>query len=169
MNAPTLPLSAAYLLHMLATVAWIGGLAGVVLWVIPAGMRSLDSTAFSALLERSLQRLDLAAWLSVLVLVGTGMFQMSAHPAYEGFLSVQSTWAGAILVKHLFFFGMIGVNAYMTWGVLPQLKRLTLRRSGGGSYVEEQARLLRSHTRLLYLNLGMGGIVLALTALARVS
>jgi uncharacterized membrane protein len=169
MNAPTWPLTTAYLLHMLATVVWLGGLAALAFWVIPLGRRALDPPGFAALLERLQQKLDVTAWLSLALLAGTGMFQMSAHPAYEGFLSVQSRWAGALLAKHLVIFGMVGVNAYLTWGVMPRLRRLNLRQAGGIDQTDEQARLLRLNSRLLYLNLLLAAVVLAFTALARVS
>jgi uncharacterized membrane protein len=169
MNAPTLPLSIAYLLHMLATVVWVGGLAALVGLVIPAGRRGLDDQGFAAFLERIQHRLDIAGWLSLMILVGTGMFQMSAHPAYEGFLSITNRWSMAILVKHLVFFGMTGVSASLTWGVLPKMKRLALRQAAGQAGSVEQSRLMGVNIRLLYLNLLLGVIVLALTALARVS
>lgn len=169
MNAPILPLSAAYLLHMLATVVWIGGLAAVVLLVIPAGRRSLDEQGFARFFERVQHYLDLGGWLSLLVLVSTGMFQMSAHPAYEGVLSITGTWSAAILAKHLVIFGMVAVSAYLTWGIMPQMKRLVIRQAKGVSTASEQSRLMRSNIRMLYINLVLGLVVLALTALARVS
>jgi uncharacterized membrane protein len=169
MNAPILPLTIAYWLHMLATIVWVGGLAALALLVLPAARQSLDNQGFAAFLERLQHRLDLVGWFSLAVLAGTGMFQMSAHPAYEGFLAFNSLWAGAILVKHLVFLGMIAVSAYLTWGVLPRLRRLALLQMKDSNADGEKARLSAVNTALLRLNLIFAVIVLALTALARVS
>jgi uncharacterized membrane protein len=169
MDAPTLPLTLAYLLHMLATVIWVGGLAALVILVIPIGKRTLGDQGYTAFLERFQHRMDIGVWLSLVILIGTGMFQMSAHPSYEGFLSISSRWSAAILIKHLMIFGMIATSAYLTWEVLPRMKRLALLQAKGQSFSEEQARLMGLNLRLLYLNLLLAVIILALTALARVS
>jgi uncharacterized membrane protein len=164
---PFWALSLAYWLHMLATILWIGGLAAVVL-LLPAAQRSLDAGAFAGLLERIQRRLDPVAWLSLSVLTVTGLFQMSASPNYEGFLNIGNRWAAAILVKHLVFLGMVGVSAYMTWGLLPGIRRNALLRARGQPGPEGE-RLQRREITLLRLNLILGVIVLGLTALARAS
>ena len=166
-ETPYWALSLAYWLHMLATILWIGGLAAVVL-LLPPAQRSLDAGTFAALLERVQRRLDPVGWMSLSVLIVSGLFQMSANPNYEGVLAIGNRWAAAILAKHLVFFGMIGVSAYMTWGVLPGIRRNALLRAHGGAGPETE-RLQRREIALLRLNLALGVIVLGLTALARAS
>lgn len=168
MNPPFWALSLVYWLHMLATVVWIGGLAAVVLLVIPAARRTLDTSAYTVVLAAIQRRLDPLGWISLLVLVGTGLFQMSANPNYQGFLAVNNRWAAAILVKHLVFFVIIGVSAYLTWGLMPSLGRVALRQSHGLDAPEAE-HLQRRETTLMRLNLILGAVVLALTAIARVS
>ena len=158
----------AYWLHMLSTVIWIGGLAAMVLLVLPAAQKALSTEAFVHLLEALQRRLDPLGWFCLMLLVGTGLFQMSASPNYKGFLAVNNPWAFAILVKHLVFLGMVAVSAYLTWGVLPGMRRAALRLSKGLES-PDAARLQRHNTQLLRLNLLLAVIVLALTALARVS
>ncbi|MGW8250706.1 MAG: CopD family protein [Anaerolineales bacterium] len=164
----TWALTLTYWLHMLATVVWVGGLATVVLLVLPAARRSLDSSAYAQLLASVQRRLDPLGWISLLVLAGTGLFQMSASPNYQGFLAINNRWATAILVKHLVFFVMIGVSAYLTWGLLPRLQRIALRQAHGLE-ASEAEKLQRQEVMLLRLNLALGALVLALTAVARVS
>ena len=87
-------------LHMLATVTWIGSLAAINLLVLPASTRTLklaDQLSFIAALQK---RLEPLAWFSMGLLVVTGLFQMSANPHYDGFLSTSTQWSLAILVKH---------------------------------------------------------------------
>ncbi len=165
---PVWALSAAYWLHMLATVVWIGGLAALVLFVLPTAQRHLEAEAYARLMEKAQRRLDPLGWLSLLVLVGTGLFQMSASPNYQGFLAITNRWSAAILIKHLIFIGMVGVNAYLTWGVMPVLQRLAFLHAKGLETPGAE-RLQQRKVQLLRLNLVLGVIVLALTAVARAS
>jgi uncharacterized membrane protein len=164
----TWALSLAYWLHMLATVAWIGGLVTLSVLVLPAARQSLDDKAYASLLARLRRRLDPLSWACLIVLAATGMFQMSANPNYQGFLAFDNSWAIAILAKHLVFLAMIGVSAFLTWGVIPRLQRAALLASRGQEAPEAQ-RWQRQEKQLLRLNLVLGVLVLALTALARVS
>jgi len=151
---------------MLATVVWIGGLAILSILVIPAARRALEKQAYVALLEKIQQRLDSLAWFSMLVLLGSGMLQMSANPNYDGFLAIDNTWAVAILIKHLLFGVMVGISGYLTWGVLPALRRNALRLASGNEDQNAEKLHLRE-ANLLRINLILGVFVLALTALAR--
>jgi uncharacterized membrane protein len=166
MISPDWGLSIAYWLHMLATVVWLGALAALALVVLPAARRTLDSSAFAALLNSLQKRIDPLGWFCLAVLAGTGMFQMSSNPNYEGFLVVDSSWGVAILIKHLAFGVMITASAYMTWFLMPELRRNALRQSQG--QVTDSA-LERRSMRLMNLNLILALIILALTAIARVS
>ena len=71
---------------MLATVAWFGGLASLAIFVIPSARSTLERRQYAQFLGKVQGRIQQVGWFSLAVLTGTGMFQMSAHPAYEGFL-----------------------------------------------------------------------------------
>jgi uncharacterized membrane protein len=167
MTVPVWALSLSYWLHMLATVLWLGGLASFHLFLFPALRQIADPAARLQLFERAQKRLDPLGWFCLLLLTATGLVQMSASPAYAGFLSISNPWAATLLLKHIVFLGMAGVSAYTTWGALPGLRRALLRHSLGQP--AEADDLLRQHARLLRLNLLLGVIVLTFTALARVS
>ena len=128
-------LSVVYWLHMLATVIWIGSLAALSLLILPVARRTLDARAFSAFLNGIQQRLDPIAWLCLLVLVGTGLFQMSASPNYSGFLAIRGQWAFAILTKHIVFLGMTALSAYIT-----STPGVCCRLCGGWPYARRAAR-----------------------------
>ncbi len=166
MTAQSLALALTYGLHLLATVAWVGSLAALALLVIPAAQRSLEAKAYADLLERIQRRLDPLGWLCLAVLVGTGMFQMSANPHYEGFLAITNPWATAILLKHGVIGIMILVSGYITWVVMPSLRRNALLRARGMD-TPDAARLQRRDLLLLRLDLILSVVVLILTALAR--
>lgn len=115
-------------LHMLATVTWIGSLAAINLLVLPASTRTLklaDQLSFIAALQK---RLEPLAWFSMGLLVVTGLFQMSANPHYDGFLSTSTQWSLAILVKHGLAAVMAVVSAIQTWEVLPAIHRTLMKK-----------------------------------------
>jgi uncharacterized membrane protein len=166
MAIPILALSIAYWFHMLATVLWIGGLSLLSLLVLPAARKTLQSHDYADFIDDLQRRLDPLGWLSITILLASGMFQMSASEHYEGFLSISSLWATAILVKHLLFGLMVALSGYVTWGVLPGLRRAALLRAKGKAAPEVRVLHQRSR-RLVQANLVLGGVVLLLTAIAR--
>ncbi len=168
MITPTWALTIAYWLHMLATVIWIGGLAIFTLLVIPSARKTLDEHTFATFIEKIQRHLDPLAWFSVIVLLGSGMLQMSANPNYEGFLAVNNPWGWAILVKHIVFGLMVLSSGYVTWGILPSMRRAAFLQARGQD-APKIATLQKREWFFLRLNLALGIIVLALTALARAS
>jgi len=169
MSVPAFALTLAYWLHMLATVLWIGGISTLALLVLPAASKTLDAEAFAALLERIQKRLDPLGWICLAVLAATGLLQMSANPNYQGFIAIQNRWAAAILVKHLLFLVMTGLSVYLSWVLLPKLRRLALKRQHlpAATLSDQSTSLGRQEVLLLRLNLILGVLVLALTAIAR--
>ena len=163
---PIWALALTYWIHMLATVLWLGSLALLSLVVVPAMQRSLDTKARAKLMAAIQKKLDPLAWFSVALLLATGMFQMSANPNYDGFLAIRGQWASSILIKHIFFLGMIAVNAAQTWWLLPNLQRAMLRQQKSGD-MAEVAALQKREKLLLNLNLFLAILVLGMTALAR--
>jgi uncharacterized membrane protein len=168
MQTPDWALLLAFWLHMLATVVWLGGLAGLALLVLPAMRRGLDAESFADWLRELNRRLDPIGWFSLGLLTATGLVQMGANPNYEGLLYFGNNWAMAILLKHLAFFGMVGVSSIITWRISPALQRAALRRAQLGDDGQE-AILIKRLQGLIGLNSLLGGIVLAFTALARIA
>ncbi len=166
MEMPVWALALTYWIHMLATVLWLGSLALLSLVVIPAMRRSLDAKSQSKLMAAIQKRIDPLGWFSVALLLVTGMFQMSANPNYEGFLAISGQWASSILIKHIFFLGMIGVSAAQTWWLLPSMQRAMLRQQKSGDLAEVEA-LQKREALLLKLNLFFAVLILGMTALAR--
>jgi len=175
-------LSLVFWLHMLATISWIGGVAVLAVLVLPAARKSLDAQAYLSFIGQICRRFDPQVWFSLVLLAGTGMLQMGADPNYQGVLALENSWSLAIFVKHVLFLLMAGFSGYMTWGILPALNRLALLRARlhAGAGVENKAsvqetlarqeeQLLRREERLIRLNLVLGVLVLALTAIARVA
>ena len=165
-TTPYWALTLAFWLHMLATVAWIGGLVAVVLLVLPAAKKTLQIQAYTDFLGQLQRRLDPLGWLSLAVLLATGMFQMSANPNYEGLLNISNRWAVSMLIKHILFIGMIGISALMTWVILPNLRRIAIKQARGLD-TQSAEQLQKREALLLRTNLVLGILILGLTAMAR--
>ncbi len=162
---PYWALALTYWLHLLATVIWIGSLSALAFIVLPAASRVLEPAARLALLDLVQKRIEAISGFSLVLLVATGMFQLSASPNYEGLLALNNRWAVAIFIKHLTVIGMAVAGAVMSWGILPAIRRATLRYQRSGDE-GELAALRRREKLLLRVNILLAVIVLAMTALA---
>jgi uncharacterized membrane protein len=67
------------------------------------------------------------------------------------------------------FLVMAGLSAYLTWGLMPRVQRLALRRARARDEAasQETQKLIRQEARLLQINLALGILILALAAVAR--
>jgi uncharacterized membrane protein len=163
---PSAVLAAAYALHMVATVVWIGGLVYLAFFA-PSLLSRLPALEREAARQAAARRFVPVAWLCLAVFVATGLSQMAANPNYAGLLGVRNPWSAAILAKHIVFAVMAAVLIYQTWILYPRLERGAL----GLAADDPQAltRLRRLDQNLIRLSATLGLLVLVLTALARAS
>lgn len=153
--------------HLIATVVWIGGLVIITLLVWPEMRRALEtSPALLALLTRLRRRFVPWSNFSLVVLVVTGLAQMTADPHYNGFLNFDNDWARAILLKHLVIGGMVVCGVVLQYFVTPALERASLLLERGKGDPAEWERLRRREIRLTQLNLIFALAVLGFTAWA---
>lgn len=168
LNNPGL-LAASFLLHLVATVVWIGGLVTMGLVVWPGLRRALsDAAALARAAEIIDARFKPLANLSLIVLILTGFVQMNANENYTGLLNFSNLWAQAIALKHLSIIGMIAVGAVMNFAVQPALRRNAMLAARGVANTAEATALRQRLLRLERVNLALGILVLAFTAVARV-
>jgi uncharacterized membrane protein len=165
---PAWALALTFWLHLLATVTWVGSLAGVSFLVLPAMQRSLNPETQLVFLEAMQKRLEPIAWFSMSLLLVTGLFQMSVNPHYDGFLSTSTQWSLAILAKHLLGIIMVVVSAIQTWEVIPAIRRAIIK-SKKSNNTEELDSLRRREILLLRTNFGLSILILLATAFARAS
>jgi uncharacterized membrane protein len=167
---PMLALILAYWLHMLATVFWLGNLSTILFVVTPLARQMLPGKYSRLFVEKMQTRLQQVGWLSLLFLVVTGMFQMSSHPEYKGFLAIDNQWSLAILLKHITVGALIVSSAYITWILNPKLQHIGLRRTTGIEVHSIESRQLEKiQNYIFWLNLAISLVVLGLTAWARSS
>ena len=166
MTPPSWALALTYWLHLLATVTWVGSLAGVSLLILPAMKRSLDSQHQLLFIEAMQKRLEPIAWFCMTLLILTGLFQMSVNPHYDGFISTSTQWSLAILIKHILGIVMVVVSAIQTWEVIPAIRRAIVR-SKKNDNADEIESLRRREVLLLRMNFGLSLLILLATAFAR--
>lgn len=161
-------LTGSYLLHLIATVVWIGGLVVIALVIQPIATKTLtDKAALAQLLDGIHKRFQPLANLSLIVLILTGLVQMVASKFYKGFLAIDNTWSQAILLKHLAVGLMIVFAGIMTFSIEPAMRRTAFM--AANDLVDEKvaARLRQQQLRLTRLNLVFSILVLIFTAIAR--
>ncbi|HVO42039.1 MAG TPA: CopD family protein [Aggregatilineales bacterium] len=156
-------LALSYTLHLIATVTWIGGLVLLTLIVWP-GLVVREGAAIEWL-ARLRRRFYPLANLSLVVLIVTGLYQMTRNRHYEGFLQIDSDWTRAIFVKHIAVLGMIVMGGVMQWGVVPALDRATMLVKMGKA-APDLDRLLRRERQLAAISAVLGILTLICTAIA---
>lgn len=157
-------LAASYLLHMIATVVWIGGIVFMALILTPAIQGTPEGGRVLGAIGR---RFGPLAGLSLIVMIVTGMVQLTASEHYVGFLNISNTWAKAILVKHIAVGGMIATVLYMNLVIQPDIRRTAMLLSAGKATPDEAAALTRRRARASQINLALAMVVLLFTAIAR--
>ncbi len=162
-------IAAAYFLHLVATVVWVGGITMLTLIVYPSVRKTLsgDDPLKRTLISEIHRRFSPLAMLSLATLIVTGLSQMAVNPNYNGLLKIDNAWAWAILLKHFAFGLMALLGAYSVWGLTPAITRLALLDSRGKLSGGELVALRRREERLHRFNFALALIVLALTAVAR--
>ncbi|MFN2116525.1 MAG: CopD family protein [Candidatus Promineifilaceae bacterium] len=157
-------LAVSYLIHLLATVVWIGGIALLTLLAWPALQRgTLASNQWWAIQRKFI----LWANVSMVLLLITGFYQMTVDSNYHGFLNFDSQWAVAILLKHIAYIAMIGITVYLQSVLYPAMSRAALLAEQKPKLGKtESDKIQKREILLLRLNLLFAIIVLFFTALA---
>ena len=161
-------LATSYFFHLIATIVWIGGLALLVMVVWPAARQVYGGDPrLAELLGNIRRRFSRLANLSLVVLIVTGMLQMTGDPNYDGVLTFDNDWSRAMLAKHIAIVGMVLVGMILQWGIAPAQERFAiLLAKGREASPDEIEQLARRERQLNVINLVLGVLVLAFTALA---
>ncbi|MFZ1401309.1 MAG: CopD family protein [Candidatus Promineifilaceae bacterium] len=153
-----------YWIHLLATVVWFGSL-------VLMGLAAWPALRQGALAENSWLALQkqLTPWanISLVLLLITGFVQMTNDANYSGFLTIDSTWAWAMLVKHIAFGLLAILTVYLQFGLYPAADRLALLADKRPNLAqEERQKLAQREKQVLWLNLASAAAILFCTAVA---
>jgi uncharacterized membrane protein len=125
-----------------------------------------DKKTGEAILAELERRFTPLANLSLVVLITTGMLQMSADENYGGFLQFNNTWAWAMLLKHLAVIGMVAIAGYIALMLEPERRRLQTLATAKRPDTKASQHLTRRRVRLAKLNLVCGLLTLLFSAVA---
>jgi uncharacterized membrane protein len=160
-------LAISYFFHLIATIVWIGGLVILTIMVLPEARRVLGKNPeFYTLMSRLRRRFTPLSNLSLVLLVVTGLVQMAGDVNYDGMLQFTNEWSRVILYKHIAIFGMFICGLGLQYWVSPALERATLLAEHHKGDPAELERLRRNESRLTWVNLVLGVLVLGFTAWA---
>lgn len=160
-------LALSYFFHLIATVVWIGGLVIMSVLVWPEAQRALaDSPALLAFLTRLRKRFTPLTNFSLVLLIVTGLAQMTGDSHYDGVLQFTNDWSRVILLKHIAIGGMLVCGVALQFWINPALERTAFLVERGKGDPAEWSRLRRMEIRLTWANVALGILVLAFTAWA---
>jgi len=151
-----------YWIHLLATAVWLVSVVIMAATAVPAfRQQQLADNSWLGLQKRIMPW----ASLSLVLLLLTGFVQMTNDVNYSGFLTFDSTWAWAMLVKHILFLVVMGVSAYWQFGYFPAVERTAVLMQKKPQMAQaEQTRLDRRERQLLWLNVACAVLILFCTA-----
>jgi len=161
---PSQFLAVSYLIHIIATVVWIGGIVFMALVVTPAAEGEAGCSRFLTAIQR---RFTPIANLSLIALIVTGVVQLTSSSNYVGFLNFSNIWAKAILLKHMTVGGMMTVALYMNLVLQPDINRTAMLLASGKAKPEDTAALSRRQSQISQINVVLSIVVLLFTAIAR--
>lgn len=157
-------LAISYAVHLLATAVWAAGLLLMSVTAVPAlRVGTLDDNRWLVWQKRAMP------WLngSLVLLLVSGFYQMTTDPNYNGFLTIDSTWAWAMLFKHIAYGGLIVCTSWIQFSLYPAMERTAvLAQKRPKLAAEERAMLAQREQALLRANLILAVIILLCTAVA---
>lgn len=87
--------------HLMATVAWIGGIVTNALVLMPSAQEALPPPMVGKLMGSVMKRFRFLVYLSIVTFLLSGILMTLLDPNYVGLLDLGSMWAVIILIKHV--------------------------------------------------------------------
>lgn len=140
-------------LHLLATTVWIGGMSFNILVLRPS-LTIVDPPQRVKLVGQVLNRFLYLAWISILILIVTGIFTATPTNLNYGIL---------LSIKHIIVTAMVIIVAIISFILFPKLRKF-ISQTGSMKLSSEITELLGRIVLLVKFNLILGIIVLLITA-----
>ena len=144
-------------LHELAAVAWIGGIIYANLILMPA-ISVVAGPERGKLLGAVAKRFTILSWLSILVLIITGIVKGLSPEMAESTPTEHLT----MLVKYALFAGMVLVGVLITFVLSPKMKKLAPK--PGEKPASGFAKVQKQIATLAFVNMILGVLVLLVLA-----
>lgn len=163
MSQPILAISLFF--HILATVVWIGGILIITLLVIPEVNRILaNQLELYQVLLRLRKRFSPISNLALVVLITTGLFQMTADPNYDGLMQFNNTWSQVMLIKHILIVVMALVGLFLQFSIAPALERISLLLKHGKGEITDWQQLRQREQQLTWVIVCFAILILGMSA-----
>jgi uncharacterized membrane protein len=146
--------------HLVATVVWIGGIILSVTAISSAAKQSLEPPAMGRFMNSFMKRFRIMIYVSIGVLVVTGVFMMFYNKSYAGGMDLGNLWVLLVVVKHVFVLVLIILGIYLLEGVYSKIARL-----GAKGPSPKLAKLQKLQMSIGMTNMVLGLIILAFTAI----
>ncbi len=121
--------------HLVAATAWVGGMLFLTLVLVPVLTRDGFTAERRLLFQTLARRFRAVVWVSIIVLLGTGTWLLTARP--ESLLE-PAGWPSALKVKLLLVTVLIGLTAIHDFWLGPKVGRL-MREAQANSSPADQA------------------------------
>jgi putative copper resistance protein D len=145
-------------LHILATVTWVGGMLYLHIVVNPS-LTVLDPPLRGKLMGAINKRFPIFAWLSVILLLITGILKTPSGM----FMELSTTYGIGLLIKHFLFFIMIIIGILISFIMAPKMESLVPK--PGEAPSSEFVKVQKQVALLAMINLILGILALICTAL----
>jgi len=89
-------------LHLMATVAWIGGMFFNFIVVMPSLAKTLPPPDMGRVLGNMLKKVRIIVYVSLLILFVTGIPMKISSEYYVGIINFDNTWEIITFIKHVF-------------------------------------------------------------------
>ncbi|PLX13771.1 MAG: hypothetical protein C0598_02830 [Marinilabiliales bacterium] len=89
-------------LHLMATIAWIGGMFFNFLVVMPSMAKALDPPSMGKLMGIMFKRVRVIVYVSLLILFVTGIPMKIASEHYVSIINFDTNWEIVSFIKHVF-------------------------------------------------------------------
>jgi len=112
--------------HVMATIAWIGGMFFNFLVVIPTVQKVLDPVNAGKFMGTMLKRVRVVVYSSLLILFVTGIPMKIASEYYVSIINFDNTWETVGFIKHVFV-GLLALLAIYNFEILsPKVGKLAM-------------------------------------------
>lgn len=153
--------SICHFFHLLATVVWIGGIAMILLVIIPGARNSLDAKNMGEVMKEVARRFTPLANASIVILVITGLLIGQVEKGFFGFGTWGTHWKAVLVFKHLVVAAMVAIHFYRGVVLQPRIARLASQ--ANTSF--QVPNLQKFSLMLVKINLGFGIFVLLLSGI----
>ena len=145
-------------LHLFATVAWFGATTTNAFILLPSAREALEPPIAGKLMGAVMKRLRVLVYISMGVLIITGIAITRISEDYVGFIQFKDLWSTITSIKHIFIIIIVVLVIYAFEGLGRKVSRLAAK---GPS--PELVRLQKKQVIFSYIGLVLAIIILLLT------